>query len=194
MNGCPEYNEILFLDIYGELDSESRSKWQSHLRTCTACKQERFRMMRLLENVKEVMISPPLAQRDRDGMVKAIRTGMSRRGERRSRPGWRGWLSRPWRVGPALATACVFAAILSIWSLGVFDSFYITNRIPGKDSLQGMRAEDEEIIRNLDLLRQMDSVEKLVNTLDEPEEDPPAPEGTSQTQEKTSHERRVHYA
>lgn len=194
MNGCTDFKEILFLDIYGELDSESRSKWQFHLSTCAACKQERFRMMRLVENLKEVMSSPPLALGEREGMVRAIRAGMRRREERRSRPGWWGWLSRPWRVGPALATACVFAAILSIWSLGSFDSFYGKDRISGKDSLQGMRAEDEEIIKNLDLLSQMDSVEKLVNTLDEPEEDPAAPEGTSNTHGKTGHEKRVHYA
>lgn len=193
MNGCPEYKEILFLDVYGELDSESRSEWESHLSACAVCKEEHFRMLRLVERMKEVMSPPPLAQKDSDRMVKAVRGGVRQSDGRKIRGGWQ-WLIRPWRAGPAIATACVFAAIISIWSLGTFDSFFSRDRISGKDSLQGMRPEDAEIINHLDLLKQMDSVEKLVHTLDEPEEEPPAPEATSNNQGMIAHEKRVDYA
>jgi hypothetical protein len=193
MNDCPEYKEILLLDIYGELDSESRSKWQSHLKKCGVCQEERSRMMRLMGKMKGVMSPPPIALRDTEGLVKAVRAEVRQSKQPGIRWPWE-WLSRPWRIGPALATACVFAAIISIWSLGTFDSFFGRDPISGKDFLQEMRPEEAEIIRNLDFLEHMDSVEKLVQTLDEPEEDPPAPEGTSNTQGMIDHEKRVHYS
>lgn len=194
MSSCPEYKEILFLDIHGELDPGSRPRWQSHLRTCAACQQERLRMMQLVGKMKGVMSPPSLTREDRDGMVRALRAGMGPREGKRGEAGRWAWLSRPWRISPALVSACVFAAIISIWSLGSFDSFFKGDGVSGKDPLQGMRAEDEEIIRNLDLLKQLDSVERLVNTLDEPEEDPPPPERTSTVEGTTGYEKRVHDA
>ncbi len=187
MNGCPEYQEILHLEIHGELDPAAHSRWQSHLRTCGPCREERIRMMRLMGTMKEVMTPPPLSQSERVGLLAAVRSGMKQGKE--PEPHWlRQWLSRPWRAGPALVTACVFAAMISIWSLGTFDSFF------GREPLQGIQPGDEEVIRNLDLLRHMDSVERLVQTLDEPEEEPSAPGETSNTHGMINHEESVHSA
>jgi hypothetical protein len=192
MNSCPEYKDALLLDIHGELDSESRSRWRLHLDACAACREERLRTMRLMGRLREVMNPPPLSWGDSEALAKAVRAQISGSPSKRSHAGWQ-WLARPWRVGPALATACLFAAIVSIWSFGAFDSFLSRERIGGKDPLQEMRPEDAEIIRNLDLLRQMDWVEKLVRTLDDPDEDPPSPEGTTNTQGMTTHEKRHHF-
>lgn len=191
MNICPEYKEILFLDIYGELDSISRSKWQAHLKGCAVCKKEYTRMIGLVGRVREIMTPPPLAPPETRSLIKAVRAEMIHGEERKSRAGW---LSRHWRFSPALATACVFAAMISIWSLGTFDSFLNKDRSLGKEYWQELRAEDVEIIRNFDLLKQMDSVEKLVHTLDEPEDDRFVPEVDSKTQGMTNHEKRVHYS
>jgi hypothetical protein len=191
MNICPEYKEILFLDIYGELDSISRSKWQAHLKGCAVCKKEHARMTGLVGRVREIMTPPPLAPPETRSLIRAARAEMIHGEERTSRASR---LSRHWRFSPALATACVFAAMISIWSLGTFDSFLNKDRSPGKDHWQGLRAEEVEIIRNFDLLKQMDSVEKLVHTLDEPEDDRSVPEVDSKTQGMTNHEKRVHYS
>jgi hypothetical protein len=192
MNGCPEYKEILSLDIHGELDAASRARWESHLRTCAACNEERLQLTRLVERVKEAMSPPPLVREETNRLLKAVRSGVNRGEERRSHV-WQ-WFSRPWKVGPALATACVFAAMVSIWSLGTFDSLFTGEKRSETDSLKKVRQEDAEIIRNLDFLRQMDSVEKLVNTLDESEEDPSLPDGNSKHQGLIGHEKRVHYS
>lgn len=191
MKSCAEYKEILFLDLYGELDPASRSKWLAHLRECAACKEEHARMLGLVGKVKEVMAAPPLIHTESQTLIKAVRAEMIQGEERKFKAGW---LSRHWRFSPALATACVFAAIISIWSLGTFDSFLNNERNAAKESSQEMRAEDLEIIKNFDLLKQMDSVEKLVHMLDEPEDDPSPPEPDSKTQEMTSHERRVYHS
>jgi len=191
MNSCPEYKEILFLDIYGELDSVSRSKWQAHLKECAVCRNEHTKMLNLVGRVKETMTPPPLTGAESRLLTKAVRAEMIQGRERKPKAGW---FSQHWRVTPALATACVFAAIISIWSLGTFDSFLNKERTVGKDYSQSIRAEDMEIIKNLDLLTQMDSVERLVHTLDEPEEDPPMPEPDSKTQGMTKNDKRVYYS
>jgi len=191
MSTCAEYMEILFLDIYGELDSVTRSKWETHLSECATCKQEYTRMLSLVGKVKEVMTPPPLPEADAQSMIRTVRAEMIHGEERRSKPGW---LSQSWRLSPALATACVFAAIISIWSVGSFDSHLNKDRNPGKEYSQGVRVEDLEIIQNLDILKQMDSVEKLVHALDEPEEDTPTPESDSKPQGMTNYEKRVHYS
>lgn len=191
MNSCPEYKEILLLDIYGELDSVSRPKWQAHLKVCAVCRREHKRMLSLVGRVTETMTPPPLTDAESRSLTKAVRAEMIKGREKKSKGGR---LSPLWRVSPALATACVFAAIVSIWSLGTFDSFFRTEENAGKDYSQSIRAEEMEIIKNLDLLTQMDSVEKLVHTLDELEEDPSVPESDSTTQGMTNHEKRVHYS
>ncbi|RJR54407.1 MAG: hypothetical protein C4576_00700 [Desulfobacteraceae bacterium] len=191
MKSCAEYKEILFMDVYGELDSITRSRWEAHLSECATCRQEYTRMLRLAGKVKEVMTPPPLTEADSRSIIRAVRTEMIQGEERRSKPGW---LSRSWRLSPALATACVFAAIISIWSLGSFDSHLKKDKSVGKEHSQGVRVEDLEIIKNLDLLKQMDSVEKLVHALDEPEDDPSTPGSDPRPQGMTSHEKRVRYS
>lgn len=191
MKSCAEYKEILFLDIYGELDSVTRSKWKAHLSECEICKQEYTGMLSLVGKVKGVMTPPPLPEADSQSMIRAVRAEMIQGEGIRSKPGR---LRRSWRLSPAIATACVFAAIISIWSVGSFDSHLDKDRGAGKDYSQGVRVEDLEIIKNLDLLKQMDSVEKLVHALDEPDDDPSMPESDSRPQGMTNYEKRVHYS
>ena len=192
MNCCPEHKETLLLGIYGELDSESSARWQIHLDACRACREERFRMLGLVGSLREVMSPPPLSWGESEALTRAVRIRLGRGRANRGHWGWQ-WLARPWRIGPALATACLFAAIVSIWSLGAFDSFLSRERTGAKDVMQEIRPEDAEIISNLDLLRQLDSVEKLVRTLDGPDEESPPPEGTTNTQGMTTHEKRHHF-
>lgn len=191
MKNCPKYEEMLFLDVYGELDSSSRSEWQSHLRACPLCREEYERMHRLVHRVKATMPPSFLSQAETDTLVRAVREDLDPMKSKKWSFGWQ-WLRRPWTLTPALATACVFAVFISLLSRGAFDTVFDKYMDPREEPWQKtVQAEDLEIIMNLDLLKQMDSLQKLVQSLDEPENDQqPNPETTPDTQGMIRHEQR----
>lgn len=183
MKGCPEYEELLLLDIHQELDTSSRARWMTHLASCPACKKEALRMGQVVGKVKEHLTPPPLASNAKEGLVRAVRKSVNAEG-RGAWPSWSlawGWFSRPWRFSTALATVCVFAALISLFTLGNFQELLYRNGSSGQETPQGLVSEEAEIIQNLDLLKQLDSLQILVQTLDEPDGDPTPPEPTSNT-------------
>lgn len=191
MKCCPDFVERLLLDVYGELDSRNHSEWLAHLGSCNACTEERMRLLRLLEKVKEIMTPPALSAGETEGLVRAVRE------ETRSLKKqvlWQ-WFGKPWRLTPALATVCALLALIIFLTPGTFDTVLHKFRASGQESMEGINGEDMEVIRNLDLLKQMDTVQKLVQTLDEPENSsPPVPEKNPDIQGSMKDEKRQHYA
>jgi hypothetical protein len=180
MKSCPEYEEFLLLDAYGELDPRSKSLWGAHLASCRACKEESRRMLQMVATVKETLTPPPLTAHAGERLVKAVRESANEAGDS-AWPLWGSvwqWFCRPWRFSTALATACVFAVLVSLLSLGPFQGLFHRNGTPGQEAVQTLGSEDVEIINHLDFLRQLDSLQRLVQTLDEPDGDP-VPEPTS---------------
>lgn len=182
MKGCPEYEEFLLLDIHQELDTSSRARWMTHLASCPACKEEALRMRQVVGKVKEHLTPPPLALNAQEGLVRAVCKSVNADG----RVVWSwwslawAWFSRPWRFSTALVTVCVFAALISLFTLGNFQELLYRNGSSGQEAPQGLASEEVEIIQNLDLLKQLDSLQRLVQTLDdEPDGDPSLPEPTS---------------
>ncbi len=185
MRCCPEYEELLFLDTYGELDPGSRSRWKAHLASCPACKEESLRMLRLVARVKETLTPPPLPSAASTAWIRMARESLIAES-----PAWswrvRQWFSRPWRFSTALATACVFFGLVSLLSFGPFQGIFHRHGTSGQDSLQGLGSEEEvEIINHLDLLRQLDELQRLVRTLDEPDGDTPVLEPASHARESS---------
>ncbi len=194
MKCCPEYEEKMLLDIYGELDSRTHSEWLAHLGMCAVCREEHARLLRLLGRVKEIMTPPALSSGETDGLVKAVRKETRSFKTPEWPAAWR-WLSKPWRLTPALATVCALAALIVFLSPGTFSTVLHKFSISGQESVEGINGEDMEVIKNLDLLKQMDTVQKLVQTLDEPENSPaPLPEKNPDTQGSLQDEKREHYA
>lgn len=178
MKGCPEYEEILLLDLYGELDPGPHARWRSHLAACPACEAEMQRMRQLVGEVRVRLTPPPLGTEATDRLVRAARESLVT-GRKSAWSGWSTgwrWLSGPWRFSTALATVCLFAALISVFTLGNFQGFLHQNGSSGQERGQKLAPEELEIIRNLDLLKQFDSLQRLVQTLDEPDGDSRLPE------------------
>jgi hypothetical protein len=184
MSCCQEYEELLFLDAYGELDPGSRSRWDAHLTSCPACREESHRMLRLIARVKETLTPPPLPSTSGNAWARAARRSLVE-----GRPTWswrvRQWFSRPWRFSTALATACVLVGLVSLLSLGPFHGFFHRPGSSAQDPLQGLGSEEVEIINHLDLLKQLDDLQRLVQTLDAPDGDTPVPEPASHVRESS---------
>ena len=163
MQACRNQNEILMLDVLGELhDPQLRRSWEGHLKACEGCRRERSRTLGLLGKVKQAGMPPELPARQADAMAQAI--GWRLRNERLAPVGETG---RRFRLVPVLATACALIVL-------VIGGYELQQRLSDRGNEMGMSADlmppqDLEIIKHLDLLRDMDTIEKLMHVVDIPD-------------------------
>jgi hypothetical protein len=156
---CCNHNETLMMDVLGELhDPRMRSEWEQHLKACDGCRIEQARMCRLLGKVREVGMPPELSTTQIDAMAGAV--GWRLRNERLARPQKTGWRLR---LVPALAAAC---ALLVVVAFGTRFRDRWTGPEGGGEISAELHAEDLDIIKHLDLLKDMDTIEKLVHVVD----------------------------
>jgi len=158
---CRNQNEALVLDVLGELhDSRMRSEWEGHLRACGGCRRERARMLQLLGKVREAGMPPELSATQVDAMAGAV--GWRLRNERLARPQE---TDRRRRLIPALAAAC---ALLVVVAFGYrFKDRWTGPEGSGEISAE-LHAQDLDVIKHLDLLKDMDTIEKLIHVVDLP--------------------------
>lgn len=165
MPDCTDRNEQIMLDVYGELDPGARSAWEDHLRTCADCRQEKENLTALLGRVREAMAPPPLSMRDSSSMVRNVQKRLAglrllggwRQSSKRKRTSWI----------PALATACTLV-LLAIF-VGYDRSGPVDQPVAQRiDISQKLPENDEEIVKNLDLLKNFNILEKLSQAVDDP--------------------------
>jgi len=164
MKACPNHQETLWLDVYGELDPVKRSVWEQHLETCAGCREERQRLLGLLDRVKDQMTPPQLPPKKASALSWSIKRGL--REQQATPQWWKGLLGEPNRLIPSLvAVSLVFVAL----------GWFTINKVYGPSSLQKfsspkseeqMVVKDSEVINNLDLLEEMDTLRKLVQVVD----------------------------
>jgi anti-sigma factor RsiW len=163
MKACPDCQETLLLDVYGELDSKNRPAWERHLETCPGCLKELRRLRGLLQLVREEMRPPQLSPEKARALSWSIKRGLR---DQRTTTWWERLWDVPNRLIPALA-----AASLLIVALGWFG----ISKLQGPSSFQNLSAlkpeeqmifKDLEVINNLDLLEEMDTLQKLVQVVD----------------------------
>jgi len=189
MQACRNQNEILMLDVLGELhDPQLRRSWEGHLKACEGCRRERSRTLGLLGKVKQAGMPPELPARQADAMAKAI--GWRLRNERLAPQRETG---RRFRLVPVLATACAIIVV----ALG---GYRLQQHLSDSGNEMGISADlmlpdDLDIIKHLDLLRDMDTLEKLMHVVDIPDNGTPGTEqGTSETQGMHQDENENRYA
>jgi hypothetical protein len=165
MKPCANHRETLMLDIYGELGPEARPVWEEHLKTCEACRRERLRMQGLVGNLKSALATPNLSDRQVSEGVQAVRMKLM---DARKTPWWRKVLNvRPAMLVPAAVAFCaLFLAITMVDMEPLMNSVGIRTA-SHPDIMEQMKSEDLEVIKNLDLLREMESLGKLVNVVDD---------------------------
>ncbi len=164
MPGCIDRNEQVMLDVYGELDAGERSAWEDHLRTCADCRREKENLTAMLGQVRQAMAPPPLSMRDSVAMVRQVQDRLAvfrlPGGPRQFVKGKRAsWI-------PVLATACVLvlvAIFVGYERSGTIDQPVV----PRIDISQNLPEIDEEIVKNLDLLKNFNTLEKLSQVVDD---------------------------
>jgi hypothetical protein len=164
MKACPNHQETLWLDVYGELKPDERSAWQQHLESCSACREERQRLLGLIERLKEEMTPPELSPEKANALSWSIKRAL-RNQKAGSRSRLRTW-GMPSRLIPALAAACFMIIVLGWFGIDKFQGPFKTRNLSGLNSQEQMIVKDLEIIKNLEFLEEMDTVQKLVRVVD----------------------------
>lgn len=186
MDACSTYKETLWLDVYGELPEGERPAWEKHLETCEACRGEKEALQRVLHKAKDALIVPlpspsPLQQ------VRAVR---DRKVERTAERAW--WTNLrmpvPARPVPALATVVllVAVAVLSWLALPRQESPRVISPSANVVTDKPLTPEEFAVIKDLRILKEMETIQKLVQVLDKPQTREPGPE------EETIHDRKNH--
>ena len=165
MKPCQDHQETLLLDVYCELAPGEREAWEKHLEACEGCRHERERLNQFLQQMNEAMPTPSLSPEKAEALADSIIKDLQREKEER----W--WQGRLWgfpnRLVPAIAAACLM--ILAFAWFGTREvetpSAFRTGR--SLTSEQQMIAKDLEVIRNLELLEEMEVLGKLVQVVDE---------------------------
>jgi predicted anti-sigma-YlaC factor YlaD len=164
MKACPDHQETLWLDVYGELHQSDRPAWESHLDKCNGCRLERERIHRLLQQVKEALPSPALTPDKAEALSATITRGL--KGE--SVKSW--WQKSPLRVStrlvPALAAASLLIVAFGWVTLKGIKGPSTAPPIPLLKAEEQMIVKDLDIFSNLELLEEMDHLQKLLQVVD----------------------------
>ncbi len=174
MQTCDHLKENLTLYVYGELDSVAGGKVADHLKNCEGCRSEYRRLSSLLDKIKEASVSAQLSPLQARAMAAEINRTL-KAGTRRT--WWREYLALlPTRLAPAVAMAG--AIIIAVAVIG----YLSLNRNPGTVTVAQSQNEelmlsdkDLEILDNLELLKEMDAIQKLSRVVDPDVESEPLP-------------------
>ncbi|MBN2059831.1 MAG: zf-HC2 domain-containing protein [Deltaproteobacteria bacterium] len=156
MEACKAYKELIMLDCHNELDSGDQDKLRTHLRSCSSCRQERKRLQAAMDKVRASCEPPALSAAE---VETAIMNLHNRLEESKDRPLTilRIFSSRLVPV----AAACVFIVA------GIFG---YRSWISAPEKVLRQQAEiskgEMEIILNLDLLQDLDTISRLVSHVD----------------------------
>jgi len=152
MTACAHRSDTLMLDVLGEsMDAGLRREWETHLAACEGCRRERTEMRRLLGRVRRAAEPPALSPQRAQAMVNAV--GWRLRNERLQAGKTPRRAVTLWR---SLAAAC---ALLLVVALGYRAQEHFFPE-PVAD------AQDIEVIKHFDLLKEMDTIEKIVEVVD----------------------------
>ena len=167
MKYCSDWQETLWLDVYGELDPKERPDLEIHLETCSGCFQERKRLLQLLKNVKEAMPAPSLSHENAIALHNNI-TGKLREECDNT------WLRKPFLGGHirpihALAAGCLLVVAIGWFGLRGFQSLTPVQTVSDTGVEEQMIAKDLDLLENMELLEEMDILEKLGQVMNQRE-------------------------
>lgn len=164
MPKCTDRGDRVMRDVYGEMDAGARSAWEEHLKECAACRREKDTLTRLLVRTRQAMEPPPLTMRESAAVVRHVQGRLT--GGRLA--GWRrGFGNRNRSLWlPALAAAAM------VFIVAVFVGYERTGTVDQQpalriDILHDLPQNDEEIIKNMDLLKNFTTLEKLSQVVDD---------------------------
>ena len=171
MKACIDRDEVLLLDVYGELSEEERAEWERHLEQCSGCREERQKMLRFINRIKEEMPPPPFSHQKAGALSRAVQKRLHER-ETGSR-WWERLIPAPSRTLAAAAAACC-VVVLSGWL--ALKWFEAPSPPPDTQAEAKISGKDIEIIKNMDLLEDLDTLRKLVQVVDHKDKNSKNPE------------------
>jgi hypothetical protein len=174
MMACKDYHESLMLDVMGEPDPENREPWENHLDGCGACRSERTRLIRLMEEMRKSANPPELPEADVDRFAQHISWRL------RNEKIQAGLKQQPratvLRRIPAMAALCLLLAFGAVLWYRAGDRFFQPGPVDDQRAEIALPKQDLDVIKNLDMLRDMETIRALVQTIDQPNntsQDPP---------------------
>jgi predicted anti-sigma-YlaC factor YlaD len=172
MKPCSDYQAMLLLDVYGELNPAERRAWENHLSTCEHCRKEKEQLLQLLQTIKTALPAPTLSP---DKIAEHVRSIQWKLREEANLPWWRKVrFHLPYRLVPALTTACLLLIIASWFGVKEFRKVGLLPTSPQTTSEEQINRNDLEVVENLDFLKEMEDVKKLVKHLDETDSQSPS--------------------
>ncbi len=164
MEACPDRMEWLLLDVHGEIPPEQRQQWEAHLKGCRRCSEERQRLLRLLEMVREEMRDPGLSPEAEARLLRSISSAV----EEESRLVWWQRVARciPLRSIPALVAASLLIVVVGWFGLRGSDQPTSLVSTAILESEETMIVEEMDLLEQLDLLEEMEIVQSLVKIVD----------------------------
>lgn len=164
MRTCQDFSETLMLDIYGELSPENRPPWEKHLEICEDCRQERQRIIKLIRLIRKEMRATELSEGDEASLLRSISNHL------RSRSSLPWFKRRIWGLPlsplPALAAAVLLVLGLGFLALQEPNRTLVTQTVVKPGSEEQMMVQQLEILENLDFLKEMETITKLVKVVD----------------------------
>ncbi len=166
MMACKDYHESLMLDVMGEPDPEIRNHWKNHLDGCGACRSERTRFMRLLEEMRNSANPPELPETEVNRFAQGI--SWTLRNEE-----IQAGLKQPPRATfvrriPALAALCLLLVFGAVLWYRAGDRFFQSGQADEQRAEMALPRQDLDVIKNLDMLKDMETIRTLVQTIDQP--------------------------
>ena len=165
MEACDYLKENLTLYVHGALDPDTGQEVKDHLELCAGCRLEWQRLLLILEKLKECSAVPELSTQEVKSLVASITRKLN---IKQKLPWWRQYPDfRSWRLIPAVATACIL--IITVTIIG-YVNLNKTNAIAPVSLNQNeeliLSDKDLELLDNLELLREMDAIQKLSRVVD----------------------------
>ena len=165
MSTCTDRNESLLLHLYGELGDVEHSELDEHLIICEDCRQEKERLETLIGLFKEESVPSPLTMAESTALVNGVNRKLT---SRRFARDWFGFILNKRNLWlPAAATACLLIMLTTY--IG-YERFNISKNLvtPKLDISKQLPENEIEIIQNLDLLKNLDTLEKISQVVKDP--------------------------
>lgn len=172
MNGCKNFEEMLILDVFDELPTEQRSQWNAHAAQCDACMAEHRRLEQLMQRIKAAGTPQPMPEWEALRMRAQVRRALNNDGgafaPSKAPSMWHRFGFKPaWAMGLVLSTVVIVGGLS--W-LGLLSRMADTDTASGPTIVAD---QDQEVVKNLEFLKEWDTVRKLVTVIDQ--QDPEVP-------------------
>lgn len=163
MKACPEREKERYLDLHNELDGSRREAWRAHLSRCDGCRSELRRLKAIGERVRQDFPEPVLSLGETNAMASAIFGKPAADAPKRRGFGF---------LGPSFVTGFAAACIIGVSAL-VFQTHFKADpaiappvNLSASSGAASVPSEDAEIIQNLEILKNFNTIEKLVQVVD----------------------------